>query len=462
MARDRKKRIQRTELDNGMVILSRYMPSRTVAFGIGLRHHAIYDRIEKKPVIAADGTSAEETIDREGELHVLEHLLLKGTPGHNFEQCALALEKRGTFSAHTRRFGILSWAHIANPNYPHNNFEPAFKMLMRLAAKPTFPAREFDYEKEVVILEIHRDQEPLVIGMDTVYEELYRGSPLARSVIGKEKTVQNLQRADFDDLYRAIFIPQNVVVLSYGAIPHERFVAAAKDFFSRRFGNAPAEDPLKAWKEEVHERMRSARPVLGVRKEKVVPGIGASSISFGWNVPSSASPEFYALLLLEYILGPSESNSGILSLEIREKHRTTYRVDTVEYDYSPHHGCFFVSSLTDVNLLLQFEEIMVGVCQRLWSEGVGRERFEAAREKAISSFELLMEDKKEFLDRMFLAELFGSSEELDNFVRRISAVKRRDVNDVLKRYFNPDHMVRVVVRPEPEPAKSAETVVPGV
>jgi len=80
--------LRRTELPNGLTVLSEYMPGvRSVSFGAWVR-----------------AASVHETRERMGVSHLLEHMVFKGTRTRSAREIALSLEVLGgSLDAYTAR-----------------------------------------------------------------------------------------------------------------------------------------------------------------------------------------------------------------------------------------------------------------------------------------------------------------------------------------------------------------------
>lgn len=155
-------------------------------------------------------------------------------------------------------------------------------------------------------------------------------------------------------------------------------------------------------------------------------------------------PDFFALLVGEYILGGSGLVSR-LSDEVREKRGLAYSVDA---GFAPgrHAGAFTVSLQTRPDQAPQAIALVREILAKYVAEGPTEAEMKAARDYLVNSFALRLDSNRKLLGNV--ANIAWNDLPLDylaHWTDRVSAVTREDVRAAVARKLQPQNMVTVVV-----------------
>ena len=126
--------LRRTTLDNGLTVLSEYMPGvRSVAFGAWVRAASIHEERE-----------------RMGVSHLLEHMVFKGTQTRSAKDIALSLEVLGgSLDAYTAREHTAYQARVLD-----EHLDRACDVIADLMFRPMLRHADLRLERKVVLEEI--------------------------------------------------------------------------------------------------------------------------------------------------------------------------------------------------------------------------------------------------------------------------------------------------------------------
>ena len=165
--------VKKTVLDNGITILSDYMPhAYSVAVGVwvprGSRH---------------------EAKDEYGLSHFYEHLVFKGTENRTALEIARSIEdKGGNLEAYTTRQETGFYAQIERSHLPL-----AVDVIADMLMHPRMDKKEMEKERRVIIEEIHSyDDIPEEIVGDVFNAIHFKGCGIAHSITGNIKQVKSL------------------------------------------------------------------------------------------------------------------------------------------------------------------------------------------------------------------------------------------------------------------------------
>lgn len=131
-----------------------------------------------------------------GIAHFIEHTIFKGTAHRSAAQINSCLDKLGgELNAFTTKEEIVIHATVLKEDLPK-----AASLLLELASCPTFPEKEIEKEKGVVIEEIksYKDS-PADDVYDKFEEMLFEGSDLGRPILG---TVSSVKKITSEELQR--------------------------------------------------------------------------------------------------------------------------------------------------------------------------------------------------------------------------------------------------------------------
>lgn len=171
-------------LSNGLEMLGQQMPSLgSVVFGLQI-----------------DAGSANENDSELGLCQLLEDMMFQGTSTRTARQITDAFELLGArrivgTGYETVRYGA---------QVVHTRLHDALALAADIILHPTFPAKEFDQLKPLLVQAIkRRDDEPMRRGGELLSETFFAGSRMARPTLGTLETVNTLTADHMRSFYAA-------------------------------------------------------------------------------------------------------------------------------------------------------------------------------------------------------------------------------------------------------------------
>ncbi|HIZ86094.1 MAG TPA: insulinase family protein [Candidatus Coprenecus stercoravium] len=152
------------------------------------------------------GTRYEES-GRGGLAHFTEHLLFKGTESRSAGAVNSCIEKLGgELNAYTTKEETVIHATTLK-----EDLRKAVNLLMDIAFRCTFPEREIEKERGVVLEEINTYKDsPSEQIYDDFEELMFEGTPLSMPVLGKAKYLRKADRDVVAGYYKKMFVPENM------------------------------------------------------------------------------------------------------------------------------------------------------------------------------------------------------------------------------------------------------------
>ena len=157
-----------------------------------------------------------------------------------------------------------------------------------------------------------------------------------------------------------------------------------------------------------------------------------------------ANPDFFALLVGNYILGGGGFVSRLYN-EVREQRGLSYSVYS---SFSPglHAGAFTISLQTRPDQAQQAVTITRDVLRDFVSRGPTAAELQAAKDNLIGGFALRIDSNRKLLDNVANIALHRLPlDYLDTWTAQIERVRLQDIQAAFARHLQPDRMVTVVL-----------------
>ena len=268
-----------------------------------------------------------------GLAHFTEHMFFKGTLKRKASSINNALERvGGELNAYTTKEETVLHTTVLGEDLPK-----AIDLLMELAFTSTFPQKELEKERDVIIEEIVSYKD---IPADCIYEHfeqlLFEGHPLQMQILGEKKTLKKINSQIMQEYNRRFFTPSNMVFTVVGDASKRKVVELVKKSAAKYYGESIG-------LEIIEEGMPSNRPSL-LNPDNTLPDappfhkVAGKKSHQGHCIVGSRAYSTYTgkriqLSLLTNILGGPASGSK-LNMSLREKHGLVYNVEAVYTPYS--------------------------------------------------------------------------------------------------------------------------------
>jgi len=252
-----------------------------------------------------------------GLAHFLEHCLFKGTQ----KRKALHILSRidavgGELNAYTAKEEMCLYA-----SFSKEHTQRAIDLLADISIHSTFPQKEIEKEKEVILDEINSYLDsPSDKIFDDFDAKLFSGHPLGQNILGTKESVAGFTQQDLQDYVQQYFTADNLVVSFVGNVSLSRLKASLEAALAAmpQTANRPQPHPFQntaPFHEVVKEANYQAHAVLG--------GLA----------PSYHQDERVAMSLLINILGGPALNSR-LNLSVRERYGYAYSIEANYHTYA--------------------------------------------------------------------------------------------------------------------------------
>lgn len=288
------------ELSNGIRVV--YSPSHS-----GVAHLGVY----------INAGSRDETADEHGIAHFIEHMAFKGTRKRRAYHILCRLDDvGGDLNAFTTKEHTCLHASFLSPYS-----ERAIELFSDILLNATFPDREIEKEKSVILDEINAYKDSPAESIFDDFEELiYQNHPIGRNILGSPDSLPNLSKPALLRFIKRNYSAINTVIAFVGSLPFPLLIRHLEKYFGLMAGNT---------RERVRKPFSGYQPTALVL-EKDTHQTHAMMGTMAFPIGHQGK---LGLQLLNNLLGGPGSNSR-LNLSLRERTGYTYHVESNYQAYS--------------------------------------------------------------------------------------------------------------------------------
>ncbi len=390
----------------------------TLPNGIRGIHRRVKSGIAHCALVINAGTR-DELRSEYGLAHFTEHAIFKGTTHRKAYQVNCRLENLGgELNAYTTKEDTTIHATTLK-----SDFSKAAELIADVAFNSTFPERELQKEREVIVDEINTYKDsPADMIFDTFEDMIFEGSELGHNILG---TKAALMRHDGDAIRRFVgrtHTTDQMVFSTIGNFSLRSVQSVAERYFGSKEATVRSYERLRPadvapFEKHISKHTHQTHCIVGAR---------AYDINADKRLPLS---------LLINILGGPSANSR-LNILLREKNGLSYNI---EANYTPYNDCGMVA------IYFSSEHHNVDLCRELIDK-----ELRALRSTALSTRRMAM-TKRQFLAQMAISMennegyMLGAGksllvhneiDSLEEVYRKVSAVTAQQIMEVAEEIFS--------------------------
>ncbi|HVH90746.1 MAG TPA: pitrilysin family protein [Candidatus Acidoferrum sp.] len=307
------------------------------------------------------------------------------------------------------------------------------ELLAEVLTLSTFPQEEIDRQKQSIVASIKaREENPGDIAQRRFAAALYPQSPYGRPVEGSEASVKGLEQQSLRTFYERYYRPNRTILSVVGDISHQEIARALNEAFRSWPKGEPATAPVAPSKIGTAETLR-------VNKE-----LTQANIIFGHEGVGRENPDYYAIQVMNYILGGGGFSSRTLD-SIRNERGLAYSVYSY-FSAEKGHGTFELVMQTKNDTALEAIRIAKAEIRRMREELVTEEELSDAKDYLTGSFPLRFDTNRKVANFLAQVEYFQLGLDYpDRYADFIKKVTREDVQHVAQKYLKPETLITVIV-----------------
>lgn len=351
--------------------------THTLPNGLRVVHAPHSGRVSYCGFIVNAGTRDEKS-DEYGLAHLVEHTIFKGTAHRRAYHIRNRMESvGGELNAFTSKEETVIYS-----IFPALYQERAMELLGDLVANASFPDKEFDKEREVVVeeIEMYRDT-PSELIYDEFENRLFAGHALGHNILGTPQELEHITPCQARSFLSRYYQPRNMVFFSLGSMPFERVVRCAERHFASLV-------------DKPDSRERVAPVDIAPFYERISCDTHQAHIVWGRRTYDLYHSLRLPMLLMNNILGGPSLNS-LLNVALREQRGYVYTVESAVTNYTDT-GIFSIYFGTDVRHVEKCMQRVRRVLEDLREDYLTPARLAAAKQQYLGQL-LVAEDNNEGL-----------------------------------------------------------------
>ena len=383
-------------------------------------------------VLVLVGTGSDyEPKEINGISHFLEHMCFKGT------------EKRPTGRVISHELDALGCQYNAFTGNEYTGyyakgdakkFGKIFEIISDIYLNSTFPEKEIEKEKGVIVEEINMYEDMPQSHVHDLFEEvLYKDQPAGRSTLGTKENIYKMTQKDFIDYKKLHYVSSNTLVVVSGNINEKEVYKEVdkhfKDISKSKEGKKP-KTKINQNKPEIiikYKETDQTHFVLGVRT---------------FDIFNKKNKD---VSMLSAVLGAGMSSR--LFNKLREEMGVAYYV-RASNNPSIDHGSFQISAGVNNGKLFEVLTEIIKECKMMMTDLVEEKELEKVKSFLIGNMKMALESTDD------VANFYGGQELLkkeiktmDEKIKEVKSVKSEDIKKIAKEIFKNKSLNLAIIGP---------------
>lgn len=356
-----------------------------------------------------------------GLSHFFEHMMFNGAKKYGPKMYDRVMETNGGSNNAYTSENITVYTDF----FPSGSMEVIFDLEADRIGHLALDDKMVESERGVILAE-------RITGMENsnfefLYEQVKGAAflvhPYRWDIIGYESDIRNWRKSDLQTYFDTYYAPNNAVAVIVGDVTLER----VKELTQKYFEPIPAQTPPRP----VHAKEPEQ---LGEKRVYVNRNVSSPNVLVVYHVPETGSPDFFALDMLDTILG--EGNSSRLYKALIDEKQLAVSVFTyLPQSLDPY--LFHISAICakDVNEDT-LEKAIYEEVDKIIKDGVTEQELQKVKNRKQVGFYHVMETINGKADTIGSFEIyFGGYEKLFNALTEYRKVTAEDIKRVAAKYL---------------------------
>ena len=357
--------------------------------------------------------SRNESPEKNGISHFLEHMFFKGTDNRSAEGIAMEIDSLGgELNAFTSSEYTVFYIKVLD-----EYIDQAVELLSDIFMNSTIPAEDLEKEKNVVNEELNMvEDNPSDYVHELFNRNIWGEEGLGQSVLGKRETLGALTREDLLDHIDKNYGSENIVIACSGNINENKLIGYLNDTFGRIKKNSSQRTVLQS------EYSGSCNIVTKDMSE--------THICLGLNGMQYNSEERYAMHLLNTVLGSGFSSR--LFQNVREKRGLVYSIYSYHVSYFDA-GIWSVYAGADRKNANEVIDITINEMRNL-SGSVTAEELQRAKAQLKGNLILALESTSNKMTNIAKQEIYyGKYFSPPEILKMVESINLEDIKELAQR-----------------------------
>jgi zinc protease len=414
---------KRVVLENGMVLL------------LSEKHDI--PMVTMTVAIKAGSTAA--PVDKSGLSSITASLLMQGTTKRTASQISKEIDFIGGSLSTSGGDDFAS----ASLRVLKKDLQTGLDVLSDVLLNPVFDQKEIDRKVKATLAEIQRQkEEPAVVANEAFDKAVFGRHPYGITGDDVSTYLPKLQRQDVVSFYSSRYTPNNAIIAVVGDVTEKEIVELLNNYF-------------RPWqKKELLPPETIQTPLFDkVIVQKIQKDVTQANIVIGHLGISRENPEYYAVMIMNYILGGGGFSSRLVD-NIRDNKGLAYDVHSA-FSAQKEPGTFAVTIQTKNESANEVIVEILKELRKIQTVLVSEKELADAKAYLTGSFPLRMDTYAKIAGILTSIEIYNLGLDYPStYPALINSVTREDIMRAAQKYLHPDNIVIVVVADQ-EKAKLA-------
>jgi zinc protease len=374
--------------------------------------------------------SAQDPPDKAGLANLVASLLDEGTTTRTSKQLAEQIDfVGGTLEARATEDYTTASARVLK-----KDVDLGFTLLADILQHPAFLKPEFERIRSQILGEMASDNDdPGHVAMKAFNQLVFHGHPYRWPLNGTEESLAKITHADVLNFYAKEYVPTQVILTVVGDVTLDQVTGLVQTHFG---GWKKVPPPAR--------NVKSAAPVEKKTVQLIEKDLTQSNVILGHGGITRTNPDFYAVTVMNYILGAGGFSSRLME-SIRDKQGLVYGIMS-HFDARLMPGSFWINFQTRTEATNQAIQSVLTEVKKIREDPVSDQELAEAKSFLMGSFPLRLDTTAKLAQVLAQVEFYGLGfEYFSQYPKWIERVTKEDVQRVAKQYLNPQRYALVVV-----------------
>jgi zinc protease len=313
------------------------------------------------------------------------------------------------------------------------DLEKGFDLFMGALTQPVFPEEDIRREVEKILASIQSSEDqPEEVAEREFLKTLFPTHPYGHPVEGTKESIPKLTREGIHQFYRTYYHPNHSILTVAGDVTDIEAKTKLLPQLEKWLMAEIPETPFVSTFTKEQKTVKIDRPIT------------QANIILGHAGVKRENPDFYALTVMNYILGGGGFASRLFE-EIRNKRGLAYSVASF-FDPGKYPGSFQVVLQTKNSSAREAISLILQQIELIRKEPVSEKELEGAKKYLIGSFPMRLDTQGKLVNFLTQVEYFGLGLDYpEKYPSLIKSVSQEEVLRVAKKYLDPKNYILVIV-----------------
>ncbi len=317
------------------------------------------------------------------------------------------------------------------------DLENGLDIFSDVLLNPLFSDDEIRRKKDLIKGSLVQSEvNPSFVASRAFIKEVFGEHPYGRLLTGSIDSLDNITRDDIVSFYKNYFRPENAMLTIVGDLTEQE----AGSLINRYLGKWAETEVL-----QMVEKKKGAENKI--REKKVVlidKDITQANIIFGHIGISRDNPDYYAVSVMNYILGGGGFASRLMK-SIRDEMGLTYSIHSA-FSVNKEPGQFSIEVQTRNESAGVVVKEIIRQIKKIQNEPVSDQELEDAKSYLTGSFPRRLETSRRIADFLTAIHYYGLGDDyIQKYPEYIKSVTKEDIIRVAKKYLDAENYVLIIV-----------------